>query len=165
MRPYGTSEQLARRRQCALDLLRTGQTPTQVAKQLKTTPQSVRRWQQATLHPKPQRHRRALGRPSHLSAAQRRRLVVCLKRGAYAFGYAEEYWTLDRIAHLIWELFQVRYATSSVWYLMQQLGWSRQKPQRRSLARDDQAITHWKRYVWPQVKKVSASARDLDFSR
>jgi len=165
MRPYGTSEQLAQRRQRALNLLRRGQNPTQVAKTLKTTPQSVRRWQQAALDPTPKRSHRAPGRPSQLSAAQRRRLVTCLKCGAYAYGYAEDYWTLDRIAHLIWELFRVRYATSSVWYLMRQLGWSRQKPQRRSLARDDQAITHWKRYVWPQVKKVSATASDSDFSR
>lgn len=77
-----------------------------------------------------------------------------LKRGAYASGYAEEYWTLDRIGHVIWELFGIRYRTSSVWYLMQRMGWSSQMPQRRSLTRDEQKIAHWKHYLWPQIKKV-----------
>jgi transposase len=78
-----------------------------------------------------------------------------LKRGAYANGYAEDYWTLDRIGHLIWDMFGIRYRASGVWYLMQRLGWSCQKPQRRSLARNEPAIAHWKRYVWPQIKKVA----------
>jgi transposase len=82
-------------------------------------------------------------------------LESALKRGAFAHGYAEDYWTLERIAHVIWDLFGTRYRPSGVWYLMQRLGWSCQKPQRRSLARDDQAVAHWKRYVWPQIKKVA----------
>ncbi len=95
------------------------------------TPQSVCRWRRESLHPKRKRLGRPPGRPDRLSASQRRRLVGALKRGAYAWGYAEDYWTLDRVAHLIWQLFHVRYRSSSVWYLLHSLGWSYQKPQRR----------------------------------
>jgi transposase len=155
MRPIGTSEQLAGRRQRALGLLRDGQGPTQVAQRVGTTPQSVCRWRREAQHPQRKMRRQPPGRPSRLSISQRRRLIPALKRGAYAYGYAEDYWTLDRIAHLIWELFHVRYRSSSVWYLLQRMGWSCQKPQRRSLARDEEAIAHWKHYVWPQIKKVA----------
>lgn len=155
MRPFGTSEQLARRRRRALDLLQHGQTATQVAKRLGTTAQSVRRWRRESHHPKAKSQQRGPGRPNRLSGSQRQRLLSALKRGAYAYGYAEDYWTLERIAHLIWDLFQVRYRSSSVWYVLQRLDWSCQKPQRRSLARDEQAIAHWKHYVWPQIKKVA----------
>ena len=157
MRPFGTSEQLARRRQRALNLLRHGQHLTQVAKRIGATLQSVCRWRRESQHLKRKRkpRGRAPGRPSRLSASQLRRLVSALNRGAFAYGYAEEYWTLDRIAHLIWELFGVRYRSSSVWYLLQRLRWSCQKPQRRSLARDEKAIAHWKRYIWPRIKKVA----------
>ena len=154
MRPSGSSQQLSRRRQRALDLLRQGHGPTVIAKRLGTTPQSVCRWRREAQHPR-RRRRRAPGCPSRLSSAQLRRLESALKRGAYAHGYAEEDWTLDRIAHVIWELFGVRYRASGVWYLMQRLGWSGQKPQRRSLARDEQAMAHWKRDIWPQIKKVA----------
>ena len=118
---------------------------------------SVRRWQQQASQPRTKRNpnSRRPGRPSRLSASQIQRLLRALTRGAFIYGYAEDYWTLDRIAHAIWELFQVRYHPSSIWHILQRAGWSCQKPQRRSLARDDQAITHWKRYVWPHIKKVA----------
>lgn len=156
MRPFGTSEQLAERRARALALLREGQGPTQVAQRVGATPQSVCRWHREAQQPKRKRKRtqRTPGRPSRLSSLQTQQLVAALERGAYAYGYAEDYWTLDRIARLIWDLFHVRYRSNSVWYLMQRLGWSCQKPQRRSLARDDKAVAHWKRYRWPQIKKL-----------
>ena len=155
MRPFGSLKQLARRRQQALRLLQGGQGPTQVAGQVGATPQSVCRWQREAQQPKRKGHGRAPGRPSRLSAAQLCRLEAALKRGAFAAGYAEDYWTLDRIAHLIWELFGIRYRPSGVWYLLQRLDWSCQRPQRRTLERDDKAIAHWKRYTWPRIKKVA----------
>lgn len=84
-----------------------------------------------------------------------RQLERELKRGAYAQGYAEDYWTLDRIGRLIWDMFEERYHPSGVWHVLQRLGWSCQKPQRRALQRDDAAVAHWKRYVWPRIKKVA----------
>ena len=155
MRPFGTTEQLARRRQRALRLLRNGQGPTQVARQVGATAQSVCRWRRESRQRKRKARGRAPGRPSRLSAAQLRRLEAALKRGAFAAGYIEDYWTLDRIAHLIWELFQIRYRASGMWYLLRRRGWSCQRPQRRALQRDDEAIAHWKHYVWPQIKKVA----------
>jgi putative transposase len=91
-------------------------------------------------------------------------LVSALERGAYAYGYVEDYWTLDRIVHLIWNLFHVRYHPSGVWHVLQRVGWSCQKPQRRSLERDDKAIAHWKHYVWPHIKKVAGIGRHPDFT-
>jgi hypothetical protein len=34
------------------------------------------------------------------------------------------------------------------------LGWSYQKPERRALERDEEAIDRWKRKNWPRVKKT-----------
>jgi hypothetical protein len=48
---------------------------------------------------------------------------------------------------------------------MQRLGWSCQKPQRRALHRDDEAVAHWKHYIWPHIKKVATTRRDARFSR
>ncbi len=120
MRPFGTSRQLAQRRRRALSLLLHGQPPIRVAQQVGATAQSVRRWRRDAKRPRPTRQlqRRAPGRPSRLSMAQQRRLLRALTQGAYAYGYAEDYWTLDRITHLIWELFRVRYRASGVWYLL-----------------------------------------------
>lgn len=160
MRPCGTSEQLARRRQRAQDLRRRGLSPQQVARRIGVTVRSVRRWQRESKRSKRKRGARGPGHPCRLTASQLRRLERALGRGAFAYGYTEDYWTLDRIAHLIWELFGVRYRPSGVWYLLQRLEWSSQKPQRRTLQRDDEAIAHWKHYIWPHIKKVADPARN-----
>ncbi len=164
MRPFGTIKQLAQRRQRARALLRHGQSPSQVAKQIGATTRSVRRWRRESRQPQP-KPKPALGRPSRLSACQLDCLVQALQRGALTYGYAEDYWTLERIAHLVWELFGARYRPSGVWYLLQRLEWSCQRPQRRTFARDDEAVAHWKHYVWPHIKKMADAGRDLGFCR
>jgi transposase len=162
MRPKGTPEQLAARRARGLALLAAGKSPAQVAERLGVTERTVRRWRQEARRPK-RRAKRPPGRPSRLSPAQLRRLERELKRGAYAQGYAEDYWTLDRVAQVIWQLFGVRYHPSSVWHILRRLGWSSQRPQRVALQRDDQAVADWQRSVWPRIKKVAATGRDPDF--
>jgi len=77
-------------------------------------------------------------------------------KGAYAHGYSEDYWTLDRIGRVIWDLFKVRYTPSGVWRLLDGVGWSCQKVQRRAIQRNDDAITNWNRRVWPRTKKVAS---------
>ena len=154
MRPPGTDKQLAARRERALVLLKKGRPPGEVAAAVGVTDRTVRRWRRAIKSPQ-RRAKRLPGRPARLSATQLRRLERALKRGAYAYGYAGDYWTLDRIGQLICQLFAVRYHPSGVWHVMRRLDWSCQRPQRRSLARDDAAVAHWRRYLWPQIKKVA----------
>ena len=155
MRPLGTDKQLAERRKRGLALLRQGKTPREVAAALGVTERSVRRWRQDSQHPKHKTPARPPGRPSRLSPKQLKRLEQELQRGAFAHGYGEDYWTLDRVAHLIWELFGERYHPSGVWHLLHRLGWSSQKPQRLSLQRVDEDIVQWRRNVWPRIKKAS----------
>ena len=88
-----------------------------------------------------------------------KRLEKALDKGAYAFGYAGDYWTLDRTAQVLWQLFGVRYETSAVWHVMQRMGWSNQRPQRRPLHRNEEAIEQWKKEELPRIKKVSPVGR------
>lgn len=155
MRPFGTLQQLTKRRKRALRLLRQGKTPQSVAQKVGTTERSVRRWQQHTQVVQPKSARRPPGRPARLSQAQVTQLKVTLLAGALAHGYDEDYWTLARIVQLIWELFAVPYKSSSVWRLLQRVGWSCQKPQRRSFGGDEEAIARWRRSTWYRIKKVA----------
>jgi transposase len=86
-----------------LKLLRQGNSVAVVASALGVTARSVQRWQQtaASRKRKAKRPRQKPGRPSRLTTVQFRRLEMALQRAAYTYGYAEDYWTLDRIAHLI----------------------------------------------------------------
>ena len=122
MRRKGTNEQLAERRARGLALLAEGKTPKEVAEILEVTKRSVDRWQADAKKPKKNKTGRLPGRPSKLSGKQMKRLEKALTKGAYAFGYSGDYWTLDRIAQLIWQQFGVRYEASAVWHVMQRMG-------------------------------------------
>lgn len=155
MRPKGTSEQLAEVRNRGLSMLEAGKKPKEVAEILKVTLRCVYRWRQEAKAPKRKKATRPPGRPPKLSKQHLQRLEKALDRGAYAFGYAGDYWTLDRIAQVIWQLFKVRYHPSAVWHILDRLGWSNQRQQRRPLHRDDAAVTAWPQKDLPAVKKDS----------
>jgi transposase len=159
MRRKGTNEQLAERRTRGLALLAEGKTPKEVAEILEVTKRSVDRWQANAEKPKKKNAGRLPGRPSKLSGKQMKRLEKALDKGAYACGYAGDYWTLDRIAQVIWQQLDVRYETSAVWHVMQRMGWSNQRPQRRPLHRNEEAIEQWKKEELPRIKKVSPVGR------
>jgi transposase len=137
-----------------LDLLERGEAIKEVAKQLGTTERSVRRWRQEAKHPK-KKSQRGPGKQSYLSKQQIQKLERELLKGAYVHGYAEDYWTLDRIGHVIWELFYVRYVPSGVWRLLTRMGWSNQRVQRLAIQRDEEVIENWKVHQLPRIKKTT----------
>lgn len=96
----------------------------------------------------------ASGRPRKLTNAQLKRLVKLLLRGPLKHGYATDLWTTARVAEVIERAFGVHYDPDHVGRLLHQLGWSHQKPERRAIERDEEAIEEWTRKRWPQVKKT-----------
>ena len=136
-------------------MLEQGKKPKEVAELLNVTPRSVTRWRQQAKNPKRKKTGDPPGRKRKLTTRQVKKLEKALDRGAYAFGYAENYWTLDRIGQVIWQLFAVRYHPSGVWHVLDRMGWSCQRPQRRPFQRDDEAIEKWKAEELPRIKKVS----------
>lgn len=155
MRPYGSPKTLERRRRRAVTLLAEGRSLSEVARRMHASVASVYRWQhawadggEAALAPKP-----VPGRPRKLTDQQCAQLAQLLLQGARAHGFANELWTLRRIAAMIQVHFGVRYHPAHVWKLLRRFGWSCQVPEPRASQRDERAIAHWKRYTWPALKK------------
>ncbi len=146
-------------------MLEQGKSTAEVAAKLGVSVRTVRYWRQEAKAPKGKKSTRSPGRPSKLSPEQLRRLESELEKGAMAHGYSQDYWTLDRIGKLIWDLFGVRYHPSGVWHVLDRIGWSSQKPQRQPLQRDDETIEAWKRETWPEIKKVADPGRNPDIRR
>jgi transposase len=147
--------ELERRRKQGMRLLASGVWPAEVARRVGVSRQSVLRWSKrhadggmAALE-RPKR----FGRPPKLDEAQRAELIKALKSGALAAGFTSELWTLPRIARLIKERFGVELSQPSVWRMLQQLGWSVQRPTGRARQRDEAAIAEWKKKRWPAIKK------------
>jgi transposase len=155
MRPYGTPQQLEKRRRRAVALLREGHGPTAVARMVGVAHGSVVRWRQAceaagdeALAAKPHN-----GPRPKLSNKQCLRLQRLLLDGPTRHGYANELWTLKRVAYLIRRKFGVKYDPSGVWHLLRRMGWTCQKPERRARERDERAIARWRQVDWPRIKK------------
>jgi transposase len=167
MRPQGTAQQLEKRRRQAVRLLQAGKTLSAVARAVSASVSSVFRWAHAYKrkgvrglrpHPTP-------GRPAKLSAAQKRVLVKVLLRGPLAAGYRTDLWTLQRVAEVIADQFGIQYHPCHVWKLLHSLGWSCQKPERRALQRDEEAIKRWRQERWPDIKKRRSRWRPSRVSR
>lgn len=160
MRPTGSPEELERRRLRALALLEEGLLPSEVARRVGVDRRSVRRWKAAA------RKRGAAGvlaravpgRPAKLKLAQKRRLEALLLKGALANGFDTDLWSCPRVAEVIEQRFGVDYHVDHVSRLLHDLGWSPQKPARRAVERDEQAIRRWVREDWPRVKKTPGVA-------
>jgi transposase len=168
MRPFGTAEELERRRRRAIALLQAGNPYRETARMVGVALSSVVRWKQAHRRDprKGLRARPTPGRPPRLTAVQQDRLRQLLLRGARAAGYTTELWTLKRIGRLIQTQFRVRYSPAGVWKLLRHtLRWSSQKPERRALQRDEAAIDRWKTKTWPHIKKRRPPARTPRVSR
>ncbi|HMP08211.1 MAG TPA: IS630 family transposase [Lacipirellulaceae bacterium] len=91
-----------------------------------------------------------------LTVKQTQQVVQALLAGPAAQGYKTALWTLPRVAALIKDLTGVEYHPGHVWRLLGASGFSCQRPERRAIERDDQAIARWRREVWPALKKRRA---------
>jgi transposase len=95
----------------------------------------------------------AAGRKPKLSGEQTQAVTAALLAGPSARGYKTALWTLPRVADLIADLTGVRYHPGHVWRLLGASGFSCQRPERRAVERDEQAIRKWRRVEWPAIKK------------
>ena len=154
---YTPEEQAARERVRlgAAERFERGDATAEVARDLRVTDRSVRRWRRAWEEGGVEALRsRGPTRVEKLSGRQWTRLEAELKRGPFAHGFGDDQrWTLKRIKLLIGRLFHVGYTVEGVWALMRRHGWTCQAPVRRAVERDEEAVAVWKEEVWPQVKK------------
>jgi len=155
-RPVGTQRELEARRRLAVALLRLGHSVSEVAQVVDVWPSSVYRWKDAYeadgdagLTSKPVK-----GGPStKLSDEQLAALAALLEEGPQAHGFDTDLWTLKRIAAVIEQEFGVSVAQTTVWRYLQKMGWSCQKPERRALKRDANAVRRWKQETIPAIEK------------
>jgi transposase len=70
-----------------------------------------------------------------------------------AHGFGTELWTLKRVGVLIERLYGVKFGQTQIWRILGGLGFSVQKPERRAIERDEDAVQTWRRKTWPALKK------------
>lgn len=99
------------------------------------------------------------GRLPKLSDEQLTQVEQALLNGPQAHGFPTQMWTLARVADVIETLTGIRYSQTQTWTILRErLGWSRQRPARRAVERDEQAIATWVKQDWPRIKKARGAA-------
>jgi transposase len=147
---------MAERRMRAADLFEEGMIPAAIAAQLGVSHQIVSDWRKVWAEAGREGLRGAgrAGRKPKLSEAQLIEVEQALANGAEANGYATDLWTLPRVAAVIERVTGVAYHPGHVWYILRdRLNWTRQRPARRAVERNDEAIEDWVKKRWPQLKK------------
>jgi transposase len=148
-------KEMERRRNRAATMFEKGYTPAEAARRVGVSRQAATRWKSAWIQGGQSAlvSKGAAGRKPRLNDDQCSRIINAMLEGPVARGYRTNLWTLPRVALLIKDLTGVSYHPGHVWHLLRALNFSCQRPTRRAIARDDKKIAHWKRYVWPKLKK------------
>jgi transposase len=96
-----------------------------------------------------------------LTTAQRAALPAVLAKGAEAYGFIGAVWTTARVAAVIRREFGVRHHPTHVSRILKELRWTPQKPVKRSIKRDEAAVTAFREEREPalQAKPRRSGAR------
>jgi transposase len=161
-------EMLRQRRLQAAELFARGRRQVDVVTELGVSAQTASRWYRAWA----EGGRAALigagraGRTRRLTDTQLAEVEAALAQGPRAHGFPTEMWTLARVADVIEKVTGVRHGQTQTWTILRdRLGWSRQRPARRAVERDEQAIATWVKKEWPRIKKAPGAAAPGSSSR
>ena len=145
----------AKKRLKAGRMLLAGKGCTDVAKVVGVARQTVHTWKGMldeggidALRAVPER-----GRPAQLDGEQLAAVRAALLRSPTEHGFGTELWTLKRVGAVIERMCGVRFGQTQVWRILGSLGFSAQKPEKRAIERNADAVRSWKRSTWPSLKK------------
>ena len=133
------------------ELFAAGRSQAEVARQLGVARQNVSRWHAQWRQGGLQALRSAgpTGYAPRLSDQQLHAVDQALRQGARAHGFDTDHWTLARITTVIEQRTGHRDHPGHTWKLLRRMGWRLQRPARRAVERDEQAIARWVAEDWP----------------
>ena len=161
VRPRRDFEALTQRRLRAGKMFDDGSPQADVVRELGVSRETASQWQATWREHGVEGLRGAqrAGRLPRLTDAQLVKVELALAKGPKVNGFPTELWTLARIATVIERVTGVSYSTTQTWWVLRErLGWSRQRPARRAIEADQDAIAAWARDRWPVVKKTPDGA-------
>lgn len=134
MRPRGAAEDLEARRRRAIDLLRSGMKPGEVADEIGVVRQTVQKWK-ALVRDGGKRAIKAIPQyvnTRRISDDQLKELRRIIKAGASNAGYKTDTWTTARLAEIIRRRFKISYNADHVGRMLREAGIYLQKTSKRA---------------------------------
>jgi len=153
---------MAERRAEGVRMLGSGKkTQAQIARDLGVSEAAVSKWNKELQEKGSDalKLRKASGRPPKLNQEAKKQLAEKLKQGAIVAGFPTEQWTQARVKKVIEQEFGAIYHQNYISRLLDEMGWSVQKPDPRAIERDEELILAWLKQDWPRIKKGTAARR------
>jgi transposase len=159
MRTTGSPFELERRRVLAVTRSLEGFGNDEIADFLGVDPRSVRRWLAdynkcgiggLAAHASP-------GRPPKLTHWQEKIVRRWLSESPLEHGFSTELWSAPRLALLIQEQWNVKFAPNYLSAWLRHRGFTPQTPRRRAREQDERAVARWLERDWPRIKKTPAA--------
>jgi transposase len=140
----------------AARMFEQGISQAEVANRLGTSRQNAHRWYRKWQQGGRDALRAAgrAGRRPKLDARARRKPERALLQGALAHGFDSDLWTCKRVAIVLQRLSGARHHPSHTWHILRPMGWTVQRPERRAIERDEDAIARWVRPTGPGSAKT-----------
>ena len=136
MKPEGSGKTSA----ACFHLLEEGYRPVDIAKMIGVDRHSVRRWKYLKKGQSGIQAISACGRPPKLDQRNLSKLEKALLRGAQKAGFPTDLWTCQHVVKVIDSLFGGHYHVDHLGRLLHALGWIPEKPERRAIERNEEAI-------------------------
>lgn len=93
------------------------------------------------------------GRPSYLTEQQCIELGDIIDSGPIAYGFTSAIWSSIMLREVIDDEFSIQYHPGHVRKILKKMGFSIQKPKRILIRADEDKKKHWRRYIYPSIKK------------
>ena len=151
-----TRAQLEERRLHFLQLIETQtHTTRELAEFLGVSVSTIHTWKHLLRHHGSDALKATLttGRVPALSEEQRDALKRLINEGAHVHGFPDSSWTTPRVREVIGRHFGIWHHRDHVRRILHQLGFSRQKPDKRALEQNPEAVATWLQTTLPEIKK------------
>lgn len=93
------------------------------------------------------------GYQRRLSNEQLAELPKHLEKGSEFYEFTGSYWTHERVKYVIYKEFGVNYEVRQVGRILDLIGWTRQKPQKKEAKQDLKKVEKWVNEELPALKK------------
>lgn len=101
------------------------------------------------------------GRPRKLEELTEDELYDIVLRGALAFGYESDLWTVARLRRVIAEEFEIDLSKNTVWRRLRDAGLTYQKPEREYYEIDETTRKKWLQYEVPKIRRTVRKHRAI----
>ena len=155
-------DEATKKRVRAARLLQKGKTPAEIALDVGVARQTVHTWKALFDEGGIDALRavRLRGRPARLDASQLEELRRAILQKPTEHGFGTDLWTLKRVGVVVKRLHAVKFSETQIWRILGSLGFSPQKPDKRAIERNEDAVRNWKRNTWPALKKKPGETVD-----